>query len=94
MTNLLASLTLSIVTNWTTVATINNGPHADKYGVVHAVYISPTIVQTGVIQSNTVATFVYEGQTNSIVVKSVTLQAGMTRQISELELRHPQMFGK
>lgn len=66
MTNIIATITFVIVTNWTTVSIetpVNQNPYL-------AVYRPPIEHQVGTVCTNTVATIEFEGQDHKVVLKS------------------------
>lgn len=80
MTNLVAVLSFCLVTNWTTVS--KTSPVCNMAGCCVMHYA--TLNQVGNVTSNTVATFLFDGQPFSVTVKSSPFQInGLTR--SEIE---------
>jgi hypothetical protein len=78
-TNLIATITTVLVTNWTTVSTTIPEP-CPMIGccVDHG---GPVLNQEGKVLQQKLATFVFEGQTNSAAVHSLVL-SNVTRSIS------------
>jgi hypothetical protein len=68
MTNILATITLVVTTNWMTVSITK--PVSDPSSVVYAVNRVDTQNQIGARVTNTVATVVWKGKTNRFVLES------------------------
>lgn len=85
MTNLLAVITFSLTTNWTTVS--KTFPICDQSthgsgGISCLVIHYPTENQTGIVVSNTVARFHFEGEAKEVILKSEPIKSGLTRSIT------------
>lgn len=86
MTNLIATITVILTTNWTTVSTTTPTP-CPMIGccVDHG---GPVLNQQGDVLQQKLATFVFEGQTNSAVVHSFVL-TNLSRSISARVFHNP-----
>jgi hypothetical protein len=82
MTNLLATIFLTVTTNWVDVARIqpiNNGPPGNL------LYYPASTQQRGTIITNTVARIKYDGREVDVILKSVEAPAVLDRTISDMD---------
>ena len=75
MTNLIAAISISIVTNWTvTSVEYPKRPEPDEHGATIAIYIATGYHETGTVLSNTVANIKWNGKDVPVVLDSVQLR--------------------
>lgn len=75
-----ATITNSITTNWVTTGILSPPPPTERFSTFLG--YQPTLeIQSGTIVSNTIAVIVWRGITNSCVMKSEPVQAGLERHL-------------